>query len=1215
MIRLFLRASVFTVVCACVFAHASETASASYNLAQRFFNDQLYNLALEQYDKYLSMREDTEKDPLVHFKIALCHYKMGNSREAADRFEEYLRNYPADDNAMEATWLAAESQRSSEAYREASEWYQLYWKRYVGSAKAQNALFLAAQCAYKDSNTERAMELYTLYTRRFAKHATSKDAFLSLASLLIQSKQYPRAWEALADAQDQWGEDQDYQPRILYRKALLARRMQKNQKAAEFFSELLKYSNVEYPEKEEAFREYLTLLLEREDHEQALTVYESLATAVSSSGAEMQSPMLISWAETARKARQFEKAAALYERVLSRDQEAPQKNKAMYRLAECHAGQGDFSKAIETLRRLAEVDSAGEFGSRALLKMGDLYFANDLLSSTITVYRRYLRLPLGSQKDRVIFRIGSILQSNYRKYGAAIREYETILRHYASSQFYYPSLYAIAQCREAKEEYQAALRQYEHVAESCPDQDLADKAEKRADYLRNFHLLDAESAALALTEITEASMRGIPRGKLIWRLADIYESHLRRYDKALEIYESVLAMEPTPPDTIVARAMVLKGGVLEKLYAKGTMEEVQETASYMKEEAVKTYRAVLDSFQETEYTDDAAYALMMLNDPNVGEYEEFLRSYPGSSYAPRVLLSIARHYEKRARQVDKRFSGKAAEAYATFTAKCPNDSMLPYALTGLTRNLLAVGRADTAETVIGSFLSRFQESEHRAEVLSLQGKMLKIKGDHQGALIVYKELLTNYPFSSFANQARFEMAFAQLHTGQVLEALSNFKSYLQDFIDGEQSEQARFGLGICLARIGKTDQAVEVLKSSTAGELPASMKAQAHYELGRIAQASKDSYKAIDFYKKALSYEQFDRFLETSIRTADLYFSNSIYDEAAVAFDNAYKRAESRDDTLKALSGLVSSLIMDGKAKRADKKIRFLKETYEKDYPGVMAKVVFHEGLYLLNKKEYNKALNRFAYIVDKYSETEYVDDAAYHKGLAQFYAKQEDGALTEFKEFAVQYPQSDLVPEAKFKMAMVFHGQENHLQAAELFREVTKFETSDADLRFRAAHNAAISFQKISSWDDAADMYTYVGKAFPERTSPSALNIKIGFCMVQASKFQDALGYFNKANENPDPVDKPEIVYWIATCHSRLGEHQKAVSEYLKVPYLYADAGKWGVTAELEAARLYERMEEFDKARNLYKKIVQSDGERGRFGKQALSRLERLNNLAGTPN
>jgi tetratricopeptide (TPR) repeat protein len=196
----------------------------------------------------------------------------------------------------------------------------------------------------------------------------------------------------------------------------------------------------------------------------------------------------------------------------------------------------------------------------------------------------------------------------------------------------------------------------------------------------------------------------------------------------------------------------------------------------------------------------------------------------------------------------------------------------------------------------------------------------------------------------------------------------------------------------------------------------------------------------------------------------------------------------------------------------------------------------------------------------------------------------------------------------------MIFHDQNDFIQAAEYFSKVIEDKKVDSKTRFRAANNAAVAYQKTSSWLDAARLYTIVLSDYPDIIHVSSYHLKIGFCLLQASKVEEAYEHFKKANINPQKEDKPEILYWVATCYSKMGEFSKAIAEFLKVPYLYAGVGisKWGVTAEYEAARLYERLGEYTKAVTLYRKIVQSDGEQGRFGKQALSRIQRLSALVG---
>jgi TolA-binding protein len=300
---------------------------------------------------------------------------------------------------------------------------------------------------------------------------------------------------------------------------------------------------------------------------------------------------------------------------------------------------------------------------------------------------------------------------------------------------------------------------------------------------------------------------------------------------------------------------------------------------------------------------------------------------------------------------------------------------------------------------------------------------------------------------------------------------------------------------------------------------------------------------------------------------------------------------------------------MEGNLRAADGRLKEFKERYG-DRKEDMADIVYHEGLHFVVVKKYDKAVKRFRYVLEKYDETEWVDDAAYQVALSHYYNNEKEKALALFRGFVEKYPQSEYVPAADFKIAMIYHENEDFARAAEVFAKVSRNERADRKTRFRAASNAAVDYQKIAGWDDAAAMYTTILKEFPDAASASLMHLRTGFALAQASRFEAALQHFEQASVDPAPENKPELLYWLATCHAKLGNYQRAITEYLKVPYLYSGVGKWGITSEFEAARLYERLGRYERAQSLYRKIVRSDGEQGDFGKNAAMRLERLDNL-----
>ncbi|MBD3347459.1 MAG: tetratricopeptide repeat protein, partial [Chitinivibrionales bacterium] len=567
----------------------------------------------------------------------------------------------------------------------------------------------------------------------------------------------------------------------------------------------------------------------------------------------------------------------------------------------------------------------------------------------------------------------------------------------------------------------------------------------------------------------------------------------------------------------------------------------------------------------------------------------------------------ARHYDiASSKDSDK---SKAIESYSRIVTRFPSSEFAPEAWMGLAGNYFELREYDQAIKAADNYLNNFAASEYTPHLLYIKGMATRNMGNYQGALEIFKNVVYGYPFSSYANRARFELATAQLQTGKILEAYSNYQSFIQSYPSSKNIHEARYGIARCLIRMGKKDEAVAILNDLLDEKLAEAAAAGVHYELASIAENNGEIYAAIQHYKKVLSSKEYSRKESVFLHVGGLYFQNRIYSDAAEAYEKAFELADSEKDSLAALKGSIIALIMDGKQNRADKKFDLYKKRFASDITG-MVEIIYHEGLHFQNIKKYDKAVNRFNHVVGKYDKSERVDDAAYQIALSHYFDNNKEKSLDLFRSFIQKYPTSEFVPLARFKVAMIYHGQDEFALAAREFSTVAANEKTDKETRFRSAHNAAIDYQRVAGWMDAAGMYRMILKEYPDDVQESNMHLKIGFCLVQASRFEEALIHFQKAGKNPNKEDKPEILYWIATCHAKLGEYRNAIAEYLKVPYLYSGIGKWGITGELEAARLYERLGEYDKARSLYKKIVRSDGQHGRFGKDASERLARLENL-----
>ena len=88
------------------------------------------------------------------------------------------------------------------------------------------------------------------------------------------------------------------------------------------------------------------------------------------------------------------------------------------------------------------------------------------------------------------------------------------------------------------------------------------------------------------------------------------------------------------------------------------------------------------------------------------------------------------------------------------------------------------------------------------------------------------------------------------------------------------------------------------------------------------------------------------------------------------------------------------------------------------------------------------------------------------------------------------------------------------------------------------------------------------------------------------------------------DKEAQAEAQYWIGESLFGMESYEDAVSELLKVGYNYPQFTQWAASAELKAGEAYQNSKEFDKATQIYERVISKYGKYSQWGTEASSRL-----------
>lgn len=1203
-----------------------ETQPASFPAAERHFNDSLFKPALKEYQefvssrqsskKFYSSRQDSSEESTAYYKIAVCYLKLTDNARASDAFDDFVRIFQKDGRVADARFLAAGAQKSMGNLKEASERFFQVWRRFPTSGLAQSALFEAAQCAQGGGDNARAEELFGSFCDTYgAGGEKSRDAVVSLVKILAARRDTSEAEKRLQDAQKRWPADKSFLSRIAYYRALIASLSDRPGPARESYAAMLSY-DTPFPEQEEALLNYIAFANVQKDCRTACSLYKKLAGIWQQKGQAVSREYLLSWAENDQECHSYQEEENLYRRVLASFAPDTLSPRMQLMLSRCQLLRGDTAGAFETFKSLLSTDSLSEYGAQAVMSMADLYKDQAQYDAAVTSYLRYSRMKGARETDRALFAVGTIYKENLRRYDAAAAEFEILIRRFSESPYYHEALFALAECEEKAGSVKAAVQRYGRVVESDAPKELVDSAKKRMSYLNAFRVQNLENAVRLLAEIARKKADSSDMEPRLMRIAGIYENDLRDFPAALSLYEQIPGyLRNDASDSVIARLLLCKARVYEKLSEKMRFENDSVRADSMRGLALSLYNGILKRPRvpsaAAAIADDAAFHVMMLSKPDLAALERYQSRYPHGSHRSEVFLLIGRYYEARAEVAGDSVSRrKAVEAYRTVLHDDPDGVCASQAALGCGRQYCELGKQDSALSLLKGLSLHCADSSTAAEACFFEGCSEKGRQNYSLALEKFKKVLYSYPFSGFARKARYMVAETFFAMGRYHDALTNYRLLAQHSAPDGQAALAQLGIGRCCAILGKKGEAVQTLSALVAEKPVPECAGFARLELAGLAQKSGNIAEAKRQYTLLLGMQSFPDKRTVLMKMGSLSIDTREYQGALPLFERALACAKTNADSAAAEAGVITALIMDGSVRNADRKIAQFTANYGKNGEVFTPQLVYHQALQHLVRKEYDRARSGFAAVLDKYSKSPFAAASAYQTALSYFYEGKKEKALDLFNRFIGEYPQSDFTGLAQFKIGMIYHEQNDFEQAVTFFSGALSRPETDSTTRFRAAFNAAVGLQKLSRWLDAGRMYELILDSFPGEISTSAAHLKIGFCLVQASHAAEALVHFQKAGENPDPQEKPEVLYWIATCYANMGDYQRATAEYLKVGALYAGMGRWDLTSECEAARLYERMGEYRKAVLLYKKILSMDGETGELGRRALARMEQLNGI-----
>lgn len=486
--------------------------------------------------------------------------------------------------------------------------------------------------------------------------------------------------------------------------------------------------------------------------------------------------------------RMFDLAIPEYEMFLVSGSGSPERDAALFRLAESHRALGQAEAARAAYEKLVMEFQSGEFAAAGAYRLGGLLFAekkSDAAAAQFDLAAREAK-DNGVRLSSAYF-AGRSHESAGRIIDAATR-YEAVLSAGGENPFRDNAAMALGAIQLKRGENKAALKTFEQIAKSATEDDVAASAAMEA----------ARIASGAGNIPTALELYGIAadRGEAGVKSDALLQSLLLRYksgDHAGVVAGGREIALAVPPERRSEALRILAA----------SMRETGDHAG-----AAALYEKMLADGSAAGETPELRYqrllALHAAQDKSLPrEVDLFLAENPEPSIAaPAALLKAEALFQQ----------GLYAEAAGAYEAALKysqlKESQRPAALYKQAWSLSAAGDHSAGVTAYDAFVRTYPQDKLAAGALVQSGLARQKSGDFEGAVRDFDRVLTEHPLSADVEVALLQKALTcgQLKRNEDMAAA--FRLLLQKYPKTAAAGQANYWIGWVAYENKDMDEAV-----------------------------------------------------------------------------------------------------------------------------------------------------------------------------------------------------------------------------------------------------------------------------------------------------------------------------------------------------------------------------------------------------------------------
>jgi TolA-binding protein len=1016
-------------------------ALAAYTEAAGYQNQKQFDLAIEQWRRFLATHTDDPRAGEARYNLAVCQLQDQKFVEAIEQLEQVVKVEKSFERGEDA-WLNLGWARYSLGLRNAPEEFTQaiaaftsLLEKFPEGKNRDQALFFRGESLYMLGSRPEAVDSYRELIDNYPASPMRADAMYALGVAQEELQKFPQAGEVYDQFLTEFGSHQ-LATEVRMRKAETILQAGRFAEAEQLFATVAATAD---------FR-----AVDHARYRQAFCVASQ---------------------------NRLEEAAELFAKLASDMPTSPYAGEAAMAAGRAYFRLKEFAKANEWFTKISQAESP--YASEAVH-----WCARILLNDKKYPEARQLALqalPAAADHPYLISLKLDAADALYEipdQRAAAVREYAQIAQDYPDHALCGKAIYNAAYGALELADYKQALNYAQRFLAKFESHGLRAEVEK--------------IAAESLLQLGQHDKAAETFQKLAQEDPDSSEVNRLELRRGLTLY-----LQKNYDEAIRVLQSVIKGSSATEVTAEASYWlGMSYVAQNQFNDAISAFEKSLAAKTDWPQADEVLLNLARTQRrvERVAEAKQtvtkLISSYPQSAVLDQAHFRLAEfHYA-----ADE--YGPAIEHYSTVVTNWPQSNLVPFALYGRGWSLLRDQHPERAAADFDELLTRFPQSELAGRSYYARAMARQQAGNQLGALADIEAFLKTAPQGASLADALYVRGLAQVGLKSYPEAAATFRTLLEDAPDYEAADKVLYELGWVYKNLGDEPQAMERFRQLVANHAGSPLVAEAFYHVGENYYGDKKYDDAAVAYGNVRAQtDRADLLEKASYKLGWTFYQQHKYEEALQAFTEQLTKNSTSNLAADARFMRAECLF---RLERYQESIEgYLQSRATPPKSDAMQVLTYlHAGQAAAQLKQWEQSLNWTTALADRHPNSAYLSQALYEQGWAQRNlgrldealdlfaqacekAKDEVGARSRFMRGEILFEKKEF-DKAIIEFRLVIHGY-GAAQAPESIRPwqaKSAFEAGRCAAILAAEQDGRLRSQYL---DAARKFFEYVVQQFPQ--------------------------------------------------------------------------------------------------------------------------------------